>query len=91
MTGSPMGYTGLEDPMDLYYPTATLPVVYTGTYQIRQFGVGGARAFGAGVSILPALASPPANMTEAATVSATAAAALYVQTQHDKDNYGTTT
>lgn len=61
------GYEGFENPDEEYYGTdPTLPIVLTGTYQVRQFGVGGAATTGAPVNILNALKSPPAAMVTAA-------------------------
>jgi hypothetical protein len=88
MTGSPMGYTGFEDPENLYYGTSpTLPVLFTGAWQVRQFGVGAANTLGQPHSIASALANPPEAMTTAATSSATNAKDLYVVTPNDLDYY----
>lgn len=67
---NPPGYQGFEDPENLY-PGATdnLPIVYTQSYQVRQFGVGQANTIGAPVTILGALKSPPAAMTTAAAAA----------------------
>lgn len=59
-------YTGYEDPEQVYEVLADLPVLYTGAWQIRQFGAGDASTYGAGASILSALANPSANMVTAA-------------------------
>lgn len=88
MTGSPMGYTGFEDPENLYYGTnPTLPVIYTGSYQVRQFGVGAASTLGQAPAIVSALASAPSAMVTATASSKTHARNLYVVTQNDLDYY----
>jgi hypothetical protein len=62
------GYEGFENPDEEYYGTSpSLPILFTGTYQVRQFGVGGAATTGASVNVLSALESPPAAMTTAAS------------------------
>jgi len=88
MTGSPMGYQGFENPENLYYGTSpTLPVVYTGAWQVRQFGVGDARGIGHAHTITHSLASAPAAMKTAESSSLTKAVTLYAVTQNDLDNY----
>jgi hypothetical protein len=68
MTNSPITYQGFEDPEHTYYGAGTsqnVPTFYTGAYQVRQFGVGGASATGAPVTLTAALANPPAAMATA--------------------------
>jgi hypothetical protein len=78
------GYEGFENPDSLYYGySPSLPEVYTGSYQVRQFGVGGSNAIGVPINILQALASPPENMVTAAD----AVLVEEVVTQTDKDRY----
>lgn len=61
------GYQGFEDPEEQYYGTdPTLPVTYTGAWQVRQFGVGGVSTFGTAPSVVDGLANPPTAMTTAA-------------------------
>ena len=85
---SPMGYSGFENPEEQYYGTGpSIPVLYTGGYQTRQFGVGAVSTVGRPIDISSALASPPSNMTNAATNSVTHAAALYAVTAGDIFNY----
>jgi hypothetical protein len=82
------GYEGFESPEDLYPGnTQDLPLIYTGTYQIRQFGVGGAKGTGRSPTITKALAAPPAHLTTAENDSITHATALYVVTNNDQFNY----
>lgn len=66
------GYQGFENPEEQFYGTdPTLPVLFTGAYQVRQFGVGGATTQGAPITILSALANPPAAMVTAAEAAIT--------------------
>lgn len=78
------GYEGFENPDEQYYGTGpTLPVLFTGSYQTRQFGVGGANTIGVPINIISALASPPSAMTTAADAVLTAP----VVTANDVFNY----
>jgi hypothetical protein len=62
------GYEGFEDPENEYYdPSLALPIVFTHSYQVRQFGVGGAACKGPSPTVLRALANPPAPMVTAAS------------------------
>jgi hypothetical protein len=82
------GYTGFENPDELYYGySPTLPTVYTGSYQIRQFGAGDARCSGHFHTITHSLANAPAAMTTAESDSLIHAAALFAVTQNDLDYY----
>jgi hypothetical protein len=90
MSGTPTGYVGFESPEEQYYGTSpTLPVLYTGAWQTRQFGVGGAKTLGRPYDVSTALASPPTKMTTAANDSITNATGLYVVTANDIFNYHT--
>jgi hypothetical protein len=81
-------YEGFESPEEQYYGTSpTLPVTYTGAWQTRQFGVGGATAMGQSPSIASALASPPSAMTAAVATSETNAINQYIATANDVFNY----
>jgi hypothetical protein len=58
MTVSSIEYDSFENPMHTYYGAnseAAVPAFYTGGYQIRQFGVGGASTLGQPPLILDAL------------------------------------
>ncbi len=85
----PGGYEAFESPEEQYYPTATLPIVYTQGYQIRQFGAGDCYTQGQYANITSALANPPAAMTAAVTQSITYAKNQppYVVTKHDVDYF----
>jgi hypothetical protein len=64
------GYEGFESPEDLYPGTGNLPpLIYSGAYQTRQFGVGDSNALHVGNSVLSALANPSANMVTAASLA----------------------
>lgn len=92
-----IGYMGFESPMNQYSPGSTIPVLYTGAWQVRQFGAGDCLTQGSiGASypyanITSGLYTVPADMAEAVSVSLTAATALYLQSTRDKADYGTTT
>lgn len=85
---NPPGYQGFENPMLQYYGTdPTLPVLFTGAYQTRQFGVGQADGLGRPITITSALANASDNMTDAEEDSITHAVALYAVTANDVFNY----
>lgn len=75
----------LEDPENTW--GTSLPVLFTGAYQTRQFGVGDADTIGPFQTVAVSLATVPANMTSAINKSATRAVGLYVVSQSDKDRY----
>jgi hypothetical protein len=88
MSNPVSGYEGFESPDEQYYGTnPTLPVLFTGTYQVRQFGAGGASTYGRPKSITSALANPTAHMTTAENDSIAHATSQYVVTDNDKFNY----
>lgn len=88
MTNVDAGYTGFENPDEQYYGTSpTLPVTYTGAWQTRQFGVGGANTIGSPIDASAGLASPPSAMTAAVASSVTNAEAQYTVTANDVFNY----
>ena len=97
MTTNQIGYMGFESPMNQYSPAATIPVLYTGSAQVRQFGAGDCLTIGSAAGVYPyanitsALYTVPADMAEGVSVSITAATALYLQSTRDKADYGTTT
>lgn len=87
-TSNAVGYQGFENPENLYPGVGNIPpAIYTGAYQVRQFGAGNARTLGQSHTILSGLANPPAAMVTAANSSGTHAANLYAVTQNDLDNY----
>ncbi len=87
---TPTGYDGFESPMRWYYGyNPPLPVLFTGAYQTRQTGVGGARGLGNNfASIQRSLNSPVAAMTKAYNDSLTRAAAFYVVTTEQYEDSG---
>lgn len=60
-----MQYYGYENPEENYQVLSNMPVVYTGAWQMRQFGAGDASTHRVGANVLSALANPPANMVTA--------------------------
>lgn len=98
MTDSTIPYLGFENPEHTYYGAnseGVLPAFYTGGYQIRQYGVGGADTLGQPPSILNAL--DPNQTTIDNMVTAYNNATGYLAggaspvTQTDKDRYSPAT